>query len=119
MTKLNEKQEAFLELLFDKEVSSPEEAAKLAGYTCSVASIMNSKALTKAVLERSQSFTALHAPSAIMSILNVMSKPQMRGAANALNAAKEILDRGGLVKKDKLEVESTQKTAIVVLPQID
>ncbi len=119
MSKLTPKQEAFLELLFDKEISSPEEAAKIAGYECSVASILKSKALSKAVLERSQQFTALHAPSAIMRILNIMEKPHTRGAANALNAAKEILDRGGLVKKDKLEVESTQKTAIVVLPEID
>lgn len=117
--KLTDKQELFLELLFDKNIKSPKEAAELAGYSGNLSQIFQSKALSEAVLEKSQSFTAMHAPKAIMSLIDLLDNPNKLGAANIVSASKELLDRGGLVKKDKLQVDTTVKTAVVMLPELD
>jgi hypothetical protein len=116
---LNEQQELFLELLFDENISSPQEAAKLAGYKAPVSTIVKSKEMSKAILERTQQFTALHAPHAIMTLIDATKNPEKKGIMNAITASKELLDRGGLVRKDKLEVETTVVQPVVQLPELN
>ena len=119
MSKLTDKQELFLELLFDENISSPQEAAKLAGYKIPVSQIVKTKEMSKAILERTQQFTALHAPHAIMTMIDATRNPDKKGIMNAVTAAKELLDRGGLVKKDKLEIETTVIRPVVELPELN
>ena len=58
---------------------------------------------------------ALNAPKAAFGITDVLDDPSAMGAKNAIAAAKEVLDRTGLVKKEKVEVE-TKRGGMFILP---
>ena len=42
---------------------------------------------------------AMNAPKAALDIIDVLDDPSAMGARNSISAAREILDRNGLVKK--------------------
>jgi hypothetical protein len=46
----------------------------------------------------------------------VLDDPTALGAKNSVAAAKEVLDRVGIVKKEKLEVSSEDGNGIFILP---
>jgi len=117
MAKLTEKQELLIELLFNSETGlSPSECAKKAGYP-SLSQAMQSKALTKVILENTQKYLAINGPRAAMSLMSIIDEPDKKGAAHSIAAAKEVLDRGGLVKKDLTTEEQTQTNVIIQLPK--
>ena len=47
---------------------------------------------------------AMNAPKAAFGIVDVLDDPSAMGASNAMSAAREILERTGAEKKEKLEV---------------
>ena len=58
---------------------------------------------------------ALNAPKAAFGITDALDDPSAMGAKNAIAAVKEVLDRPGLVKKEKVEVE-TNGGGMFILP---
>jgi len=59
---------------------------------------------------------AYNAPKAAFGMVGVIDDPTALGAKNSVAAAKEILDRVGIVKKEKLEVSSEDGSGIFILP---
>jgi hypothetical protein len=57
---------------------------------------------------------ARNAPRAAMSIVSGMVDPTELGLRDKINAAKDLLDRVGLVKTEKLQVEATN--GLMILP---
>lgn len=107
----------FLELLFDDERKlTPRQAANEAGYSkgTSITQVMES--VKDEILKRVDTFLALNAPSSVFKVAEVMHNPIMPGAKNALAAAQILLDRAGLVKKEKVEVQHTVPNGILILP---
>jgi hypothetical protein len=58
---------------------------------------------------------AMNAPRAAFSLTGVLVDPSQVGARNAVAAATQVLDRVGLVKKEKIEV-TTQTGGLFILP---
>jgi hypothetical protein len=58
---------------------------------------------------------AINAPKAAFGIIDVLDDPSALGARNAISAAREVLDRTGLVKKEQVEV-SGNAGGIFILP---
>ena len=58
---------------------------------------------------------ALNAPKAAFGIVDVLDDPSALGARNAIQAAREVLDRSGLVKKEQVEV-TTNSGGMFILP---
>ena len=58
---------------------------------------------------------ALNAPKAVFGITDVLDDPSAMGAKNSIAAAKEVLDRTGLVKKEQVEVK-TNGGGMFILP---
>ena len=81
-------------------------AKKIAGYaeSSSVADIV--KGLKDEILEATQLFMARNAPKAAMSMTGAMLDPTELGIKEKMVAAREILDRTGLVKTEKMQVEA-------------
>ena len=46
----------------------------------------------------------MNAPKAAFGIVDVLDDTSAMGASNAISAAREVLDRTGLVKKEQVEV---------------
>ena len=104
---LTGKQKAFLQVLFDEAGGNMVTAKKLAGYadTSSTAEIV--KGLKEEILEATQMYMAQNAPKAAMAIASGIDDPVQLGLRDKMVAAKEMLDRTGLVKTEKMQVEAT------------
>ena len=114
---LTEKQEAFLDHLFSDARGNVRVAMDLAGYskTTSLGEVVGS--LKEKIIERSQMMLALNAPKAVFGITDVLDDPSAMGARNSISAAKEVLDRTGLIKKEQVEVKSTGGGMFILPPK--
>ena len=102
---LSEKQKIFLEYLFHDGVAGDFEKAKeLAGYSPTTTVSWLLESLKEEIVERTKLYLAKNAPKALFGVVEVMDNPGKMGQGVKLSAAKEILDRVGVVKTEKVEV---------------
>ena len=104
---LTEKQRKFLDVLFDEANGDVTQAKLLAGYapTSSTSDIV--RGIKEEVLAATQMFMARNAPKAAVAMVSGINDPTELGIRDKMTAAKELLDRTGLVKTEKMQVEST------------
>lgn len=102
---LTEKQKLFLEYLFHETVMGDFDKAKdLAGYAPTTLTSWLVDSVKDELIEHTKLYLAKNAPKAAFGVMNVMDQPGTRGAMVKLSAAKEVLDRVGVVKTEKVEV---------------
>lgn len=112
---LTEKQEAFLNHLVDTG-GDFKKSAELAGYSGNHYQIL--KALKNEVVDLASDVLAREAPTAAFKLIEVMkSDKPVPQANNKLQAAQTILDRAGVVKTDKLDVNHNVSGGIFILPE--
>lgn len=113
----SDKQEAFLEALCGDAKGNIREAMRIAGYSdgTKVSDVVSP--LRDEIIDRASLMLAMNAPKATFSIINVLDEPDALGARNAVSAAREILDRTGLVKKEQVEVHATGGGLFVLPPK--
>lgn len=111
---LTEKQQKFLDVLFEEARGSVVEAKKLAGYSHAqhTAEIVNS--LKEEILERTNMYLAQSAPRAAMAMVGALVDPTELGIKEKMQAAKEVMDRVGIIKSEKVQIESTG--GVMILP---
>ena len=111
---LTEKQRKFLDVLFDDANGDVTQAKLLAGYapTSSTSDIV--RGIKEEVLEATQMFMARNAPKAAVAMVSGINDPTELGIRDKMTAAKELLDRTGLVKTEKMQVES--KGGVMLMP---
>ena len=111
---LTEQQQKFLAALFDEAGGSIVQAKKLAGYsdTTSTTHIVNS--LKEEILDATQTYMSRNAPRAAVAMVGALIDPTELGIRDKMQAAKELLDRTGLVKTEKMQVET--KGGVMLMP---
>jgi hypothetical protein len=114
--KLTQKEEAFIEALIGKAKGDPYKAFELAGYGPNYSVRQVLKRLQGHLPKETAAYIELNSIKAAHKIIEILDNPTKLGAANQISAANSILDRAGVIKKDKLEVEVTAPTALLVLP---
>jgi phage terminase small subunit len=104
---LTERQQKFLDVLFDEANGDVVQAKILAGYspTSSTSDIV--RGIKDEVLEATQMYMARNAPRAAVAMVSGINDPTELGLREKMTAAKELLDRTGLVKTEKMQVETT------------
>ena len=109
------KQQTFLDNLMSCN-GDPKKAAELAGYAeGSYVSVV--KGLKKEIIELAENILAQSAPRAALKLVEVMESDNPIPQANVrLQAAQTLLDRVGLGKKDKLEVDVQNSQGLFILP---
>ena len=112
--KLTEKQQKFLDVLFEEANGSLVEAKRLAGYSDNQYTGEIVAALKEEILDRTNMYLAQSAPRAAMAMVGALSDPTELGIKEKMQAAKEVMDRVGIIKSEKLQVESTG--GVMVLP---
>jgi|TARA_R100001440_G_scaffold32257_1_gene50818 hypothetical protein len=113
---LTEKQESFLENLFGQARGNPREAAKLAGYDENGYQKVV-KSLKQEIIERAEGVLATHSPKAVMGMVNALDDDgSVPGANTRLEAAKQILDRVGISKTERIDVNAKVQHGIFILP---
>ena len=113
--RLTDKQEAFLDALMSEARGNIRAAMDIAGYSKSTKSSEVVGPLKDDIIERASMMLALNAPKAAFGIVDVLDDPSALGARNAISAAREVLDRSGIVKKEQVEV-TTNTGGLFVLP---
>ena len=111
---LTERQQKFLAVLFDEAGGDVESAKKLAGYAETSSTTEIVKSMKDEILEATQLFMSRNAPKAAMAMVGGLYDPTELGLKDKMMAAKELLDRTGLVKTEKMQVESTG--GVMLLP---
>jgi hypothetical protein len=112
---LTEKQQKFLDVLFDEAGGNLVKAKKLAGYADAVTSKQVAEPLAEEIAELTKKFIASSATKAAYSMFEIMNSPTDLGNKEKMAAAKDVLDRGGFVKTEKVEVSATNP--LFILPQ--
>ena len=112
--KLTEKQQKFLDVLFEEARGSLVEAKKLAGYSETQYTGAIVESLKDEILERTNLYLAQSAPRAAMAMVGALSDPTELGIKEKMQAAKEVMDRVGIIKSEKIQVESTG--GVMILP---
>ena len=112
---LTEKQQKFLAVLFDEAGGDMVMAKKMAGYadTSSTGEIV--KGLKEEILEATQLYMARNAPKAAIAMTHALYDPTELGIRDKMAAAKDLLDRAGLGKVDKIDVGSSSG-GVFILP---
>lgn len=110
---LTDQQRLFLEVLFDQASGDVVKAKKLAGYhdTYPTSSVL--KTLKDEIVEATKDYIARNGPKAAIAIVGVMDNPIELGVKEKMAAAKDILDRMGVVKTEKIDVGSS---GVFILP---
>ncbi len=110
---LTDKQQAFLTHLVETQ-GDAKEAAKLAGYSSHYHHVV--KTLKSEILELTQEVLANSAPKAAFKLVEIMeSKRPIVQANNKLAAAQTLLDRVGVGKIDRVDVNHNVNTGGIFL----
>ncbi len=114
---LNPRQEALLNALMGEAKGDIRKAMDIAGYSKNTGIREAISPIKEQVIEAATLLIAMNAPKAAGSLVGVLSSPSQLGAKNTIAAAKEVLDRAGVSKKEKLEVNSPQGGLFILPPK--
>lgn len=111
-----EKQLAFLDALFGAAQGDARTAMEMAGYAGrDVYPLLAS--LKDEIIERAKVYMASHGPKAMFATVGVLDDPTQLGAKEKLAAAEKIMDRAGLTKTEKVEVDTPNRVVVFKLPE--
>ena len=99
---LTDTQEKFLDALFGEAQGNPKRAGELAGYSeHSYPKVLRN--LKDEIVKRAENYLAIHSAKAATKMVNMLEEDGTTPHASIrMEAAKQILDRIGIVKKDQL-----------------
>ena len=117
--KLTEQQQTFINALFVEANGNQKHAGEIAGYSpSSYPNVV--KSLKDIIIDRAEGVMAMHSPKAVMGLVNALDEDGMTPAANIrIEAAKQILDRVGIVKREKVDINAQVAHGIFILPPKD
>ena len=112
---LTEKQQKFLDVLFEEAQGNLSQARKMAGYAETVATSAIVNSLQDEIADLTKRFIAASATKAAYSMKQIMDSPTDLGNKEKMAAAKDVLDRSGFIKTEKVEVSAANP--LFILPQ--
>tara|TARA_R100001510_G_scaffold8179_1_gene6317 strand:+ start:1203 stop:1604 length:402 start_codon:yes stop_codon:yes gene_type:complete len=117
--KLTDKQQQFLDILFTKAKGDPKKAGEIVGYSPNH-HLQVVKSLKEEILSKAEYYLALHSGKAVQGIVDALEEDGKTPGVNIrMEAAKQILDRVGIVKKDKIDINAQVAHGIFILPAKD
>ena len=110
---LTEKQQKFLDVLFEEAQGNLSQARKMAGYAETVATSAIVNSLQDEIADLTKRFIAASATKAAYSMKQIMDSPTDLGNKEKMAAAKDVLDRSGFKASDKVEVSASNPLFIL------
>ena len=89
----------------------------LAGYARTIKTAEVVGPLKEEITERAGMMLAMNAPKAAFGIVDVLDDPSAMDCSNATSAAREVLDRTGIVKTEQLEVTANTGGMFILPPK--
>ena len=112
---LTEQHKRFLEVLFADANGNINAAMRMAGFSEGYSRRSLTNYLKEEIIEATQLYIAMAAPKAAVAMINAIDDPTELGLKEKMSAAKDLLDRAGLVKTEKVQVESSTG-GVMILP---
>ena len=113
MRNLTEQQQKFLDVLYEEARGDVRAAMKIAGYSNTTPSKSVTSALAEEITDLTQRFIAQSSTKAVYSMFEVMQDPTKLGNKDKMLAAKDILDRAGFNKVEKVELKAKEPVFII------
>jgi hypothetical protein len=107
------REEEFLNKLFDEFQGDIRSAMNAVGYPKDTPTSVVTKKLHKQIQERSREFIAASTARASLQLVNIYLDPTAPGAKNIIATSKEILDRGGVYKEERVQVQDESNMFIL------
>lgn len=104
---LTENQRKFLEVLFEEANGDVVRAKKLAGYNEGSSTTAIVESLKDEIFDATKSYMSRVGPRAAVAYASALDDPTQLGIKEKMMAAGQILDRAGVVKTDRVTVESS------------
>ena len=116
---LTDSQEKFLDVLFGEAKGNLKKAGELAGYSeHSYPKVLRN--LRSEIVSRAENYLATHSAQAATKMVDMLDEDGATPhAAIRLEAAKQILDRIGIAKKEKLDINVKAMHGLFILPAKD
>ena len=116
---LTDSQEKFLDVLFGEAKGNLKKAGELAVYSeHSYPKVVRN--LKQDIISRAENYLATHSAKAATKMVDMLDEDGTTPHANIrLEAAKQILDRIGIVRKDQLDINMKSLHGIFILPAKD
>ena len=113
---LTDIQEKFLDALFGTARGDPKKAGELAGYSDhSYPKVLRN--LKQEIVSRAENYLAVNSAKAATKMVDMLDEDGTTPHANIrIEAAKQILDRIGIVKKDQIDINMKAMHGIFILP---
>ena len=113
---LTDTQEKFLDALFGEAKGNPKKAGELAGYSDhSYPKVVRS--LKSEIVSRAEGYLATHSAKAATKMVDMLEEDGTTPhAAIRLEAAKQILGRIGIAKKEKIDISMKAVHGLFILP---
>jgi len=113
---LTDSQEKFLDALFGEAKGNPKRAGELAGYSeHSYPKVLRN--LKSEIISRAEIYLATHSAKAATKMVDMLDEDGTTPQASIrMEAAKQILDRIGIAKKEKLDVNVKAMHGLFILP---
>ena len=111
------RQELFLEALVGEAKGDIRTAMTMAGYSTNTKISEVVRPLKDLIIDRTSELMAMNAAKATHGVIGVLDQPSLPGAKNILQAAREVLDRSGIVKKEQVEVTAPSGGMFVLPPK--
>ena len=105
--KLTERQQKFIDALFADANGNIKDAKIIAGYSPNTNNNEIITSLKDEILDATQTYMAGNAPKAAVAMVTGIDDPTQLGIRDKMSAAKELLDRTGLIKTEKVQVEAS------------
>ena len=113
---LTNSQEKFLNVLFGEARGDPKKAGELAGYSDhSYPKVLRS--LKSEIVTRAENYLATYSARAATKMVDMLDEDGTTPHASIrMEAAKQILDRIGIVKKDQIDINMKAMHGLFILP---
>ena len=112
---LNEREKLFIEYLFSEETNGSAFQAKvLAGYSSGYPTSALVARLQDEIIEATKTYISQNAPKAAMKLVGILDNPVAIGNKELLATSKDLLDRAGLAKAEKVELKASG--GVFILP---
>ena len=112
---LTANQEKFLEVLFEEAGGSHFLAKRLAGYSENTPTKAITDSLKAEIMSATTDYLVQIAPKAAIAMARALDDPTELGIRDKMAAAKDLLDRGGFGKVDRVDVSSSSG-GVFILP---
>ena len=90
---------------------------QIAGYSDNTKVAHTAKELREEIREATETILAIYATKAAYALSSVLDNSDTFNARHIISAAKEVLDRTGLVKKKRVEVTSNSGGIFILPPK--